>query len=188
MAEAHADASTTESKTGWRFLSLTRIAIGFIFLWAFLDKLIGLGFATCRQEDRSLEVMCERAWLSGGAVTKGYLGSSSGPLEDVFVALADQRWTDWAFMIGLAGVGLALILGIGTRIAMFAGVALLLMMYVSHAWPGTAGNPNNPFIDDHIVQSLAIIGIVLVELRRQAIGLGTWWRSLDGVKKNPWLV
>ncbi len=188
MAEASAESSTTESRTGWRFLSLTRIAIGFIFLWAFLDKLIGLGFSTCRQEDNSVDVMCERAWLSGGAVTKGYLGSSSGPLAEVFKALGDQRWTDWAFMIGLAGVGIALILGIGTRIAMWAGVALLLMMYVSHAWPGAGGNTTNPFVDDHIVQSLAIIGIVLVELRRQAIGLGTWWRSLEVVKNNPWLV
>lgn len=180
--------TANESRVGWSFLSLTRIAIGFIFLWAFLDKLIGLGFATCRQEDNSVELMCERAWLSGGAVTKGYLGSSSGPLADVFITLSDQRWTDWAFMIGLAGVGLALILGIGTRIAMFAGVALLLMMYVSHAWPGTGGNPNNPFVDDHIVQSLAIIGIVLVESRRQAIGLGNAWRSTGLVQKNPWLV
>jgi thiosulfate dehydrogenase [quinone] large subunit len=177
-----------ESKVGWSFLSLTRISIGFIFLWAFLDKLIGLGFATCRQEDNSVEIMCERAWLSGGAVTKGYLGSSSGPLADLFITLSDQRWTDWAFMIGLAGVGLALMLGIGTRIAMLAGVALLLMMYVSHAWPGAGGNTNNPFMDDHIIYSLAMIGIVLVELRRQAIGLGAWWRSLAVVQKNSWLV
>lgn len=188
MAEAPADASTTKSKLGWGFLSLTRIAIGFVFLWAFLDKLIGLGFSTCRQEDNSVEIMCERAWLSGGAVTKGYLGSSSGPLADLFITLSDQRWTDWAFMIGLAGVGLALMLGIGTKIGAWSGTALLLMMYVSHAWPGAGGNTTNPFLDDHIIYSLAAIGIVYVELKRQSIGLGTWWRSLGVVKNNSWLV
>lgn len=176
------------SRVGWTFLSLTRIAIGWIFFWAFLDKLFGLGFSVCRQEDGSVQVMCERAWLEGGAVTQGYLGSSSGPLEDFFVGLADQRWTDWGFMIGLAGVGFALIFGIGTRIAAVAGSLLLAMMYVSHAWPGTGGNPTNPFMDDHILQILAIIAIVLLERRWQAIGLGNWWRRLGVVQKNPWLI
>lgn len=177
-----------ESKLGRNALSLTRIAIGFIFFWAFIDKLFGFGFTTCRNpETNEVEVLCERAWLSGGAVTKGYLGSSSGPLQDLFVSLGDQRWTDWAFMLGLAGVGLALILGIGTRIGAWSGVALLAMMYVSHAWPGAVYG-TNPFLDDHIIYGLAAVGIVYVELQRQAIGLGTWWRSLEIVKKNGWLV
>ncbi|MDN4481383.1 DoxX family protein [Demequina muriae] len=176
------------SRTGWIFLSLTRIAIGWIFLWAFLDKLFGLGFSTCRQDDGSIQVMCERAWLEGGAVTEGYLASSSGPFADFFIGLADQRWTDWGFMIGLAGVGLALILGIGTRIAAVAGSLLLAMMYVSHAWPNAGGNANNPFMDDHILQILAIIAIVLLERTWQAVGLGNWWRKLSIVQKNRWLV
>ena len=29
-------------------LALARISLGLIFLWAFFDKLWGLGFATCR--------------------------------------------------------------------------------------------------------------------------------------------
>lgn len=178
-----------DSKLGYRFLSLTRIAIGFIFLWAFLDKLIGLGFSTCRdKETNAVEFLCDKAWLSGGAITKGYLGSSSGPLADLFVGLGDQRWTDWFFMLGLLGVGLALMLGIGTRIGAWSGVALLAMMYVSHAWPGAGGNTTNPFLDDHIIYSLAVVGIVAVELKRQSIGLGTWWRKLSFVKKNPWLI
>jgi uncharacterized membrane protein YphA (DoxX/SURF4 family) len=179
----------SQSRLGWTFLSITRIGIGFIFLWAFLDKLIGLGFSTCRDgETNAVEVMCERAWLSGGAVTKEYLGSSSGPLEGLFQALGDQRWTDWFFMLGLLGVGLALMLGIGTKIAAWAGTALLLMMYVSHAWPGAGGNTTNPFLDDHILYATAAIGIVYVELSRQAIGLGSWWRGLGIVKSNRWLV
>jgi hypothetical protein len=28
-------------------LGILRLAIGFIFLWAFFDKLLGLGFSTC---------------------------------------------------------------------------------------------------------------------------------------------
>ena len=33
-----------------------RIALGWVFLWAFLDKLFGLGFATA----------AENAWINGG--------------------------------------------------------------------------------------------------------------------------
>lgn len=178
-----------ERKLGPVLLSITRIGIGFIFLWAFLDKLIGLGFSTCRDaETKAVDVLCEKAWLSGGAITKGYLGSSSGPLADLFKSLGDQRWTDWAFMLGLLGIGLALILGIGTKIAAWCAVAMLGMMYVSHAWPGVGGNTTNPFLDDHVLYATAAVGIVYVELARQSIGLGKVWRTLPIVKKNTWLV
>jgi len=178
----------TGRKLGWTFLSLTRIAIGFTFLWAFLDKLFGLGFSTCRTtaEDGSfsIDVMCEKAWLSGGHVTEGYLvygGNPNSPFHEFFVNLGSQRWTDWIFMIGLLGIGLALILGIGTKVAMYSGPAMLIFMYMTQMLPAT-----NPIVDEHIVESLAIIGIVLVELGHQSIGLGKWWRKLVGEK--TWLV
>lgn len=176
------------SRTGWIFLSLTRIAIGFIFFWTFLDKTFGLGFSTCRQDDGSVEYMCDRAWINGARMTEGYLGSSTGPFADFFKNLGTMAWTDWPYMIGLLGIGLALMLGIGTKVAMWTGPLMLGMMYVSHAWPGTGGNAQNPFVDDHIVYILATIGIVLVELTRQAVGLGTWWRKLGIVQKWQWLV
>ncbi|WP_084077873.1 DoxX family protein [Demequina sp. NBRC 110057] len=176
------------SKTGWVFLSITRIVIGFYFFWAFIDKLFGLGFSTCRAEDGSVEVMCDRAWLSGARITEGYLGSSSGPFADFFASLGEQAWTDWPFMLGLCGIGLALMLGIGTRVGMWSGCIMLAMMWISHSWPGEGGNTTNPFVDDHIIMIVAIIGVVLVELRYQAVGLGPWWRSLDVVQKQRWLI
>jgi thiosulfate dehydrogenase [quinone] large subunit len=178
----------TGHKVGWVFLSLTRIAIGFIFLWAFLDKLLGLGFSTCRTvaEDGTFTIdsFCDKAWVNGGHVTEGYLvygGNVNSPFHDFFVNLGAQRWTDWIFMLGLLGVGLALMLGIGTKIGMFSGVAMLAMMYMTQMLPST-----NPFLDEHWIEALAIVGIVLVELGHQSIGLGTWWRKLVG--KNTWLV
>lgn len=189
MANGTADVETPvkESKLGYPLLSVSRILIGFIFLWAFVDKLIGLGFSTCRNGDtNAIEVMCDKAWLAGGAITKGYLGSSSGPLADFFISLGEYRWTDWFFMLGLLGIGLALMLGMGTKIAAWCGMAMLAMMYVSHAWPFSGGT--NPFVDYHVIYAVAAIGIVYVELKHQSIGLGTWWRSLEIVKKNNWLV
>jgi thiosulfate dehydrogenase [quinone] large subunit len=178
----------TGHKVGWVFLSLTRIAIGFYFLWAFVDKLFGLGYSTCRTvaEDGSftIDTLCDKAWINGGHVTEGYLvygGNPNSPFNDFFVELGAQRWTDWVFMIGLLGIGLALMLGIGTKVAMFTGPTMLVFMYLTQMWPTT-----NPILDDHIIMSLAIIGVVLVELGHQSIGLGKPWRKLVG--KQTWLV
>ncbi|NTV39687.1 MAG: hypothetical protein HGA51_06990 [Demequinaceae bacterium] len=183
-------AVTGTSKFGWLMLSITRIALGFVFLWAFLDKLIGLGFSTCRTvaEDGSFTIatMCEKAWLEGGHVTEGYLvygGNPNSPFHDFFVNLGADRWTDWPFMLGLAGVGIALMLGIGTRIGAVAGAAMLFFMYLTQMFPST-----NPILDDHIVYILAIFAIVWLEFSRQSLGLGSWWRKLPIVQKNPWLV
>jgi len=186
MSSEPAAAPLTGHRVGWVFLSLTRIAIGFIFLWAFFDKLLGLGFSTCRTvaEDGSytIDVMCDSAWINGARITEGYLASSSGPFADFFVNLGKQAWTDWPFMLGLLGIGFALCFGVGTKVVMVVGPLMLTFMYVSHYWPGTAGAAQNPFVEDHMVQALAIIGITLVELGHQSIGFGTWWRKKVGVK------
>ena len=188
-ADTSTAVTSTGSRTGWTFLSITRIAIGFTFLWPFFDKLFGLGFSTCRdKETGAVEYMCDAAWINGARMTEGYLGSSTGPFADFFKNLGTMAWTDWPYMIGLLGIGLALMLGIGTKVAMWAGSLMLGMMYLSHSWPGEGGNTTNPFVDDHMIYIFAIIGIVLVELVRQSIGLGTWWRKLGVVKKNNWLV
>ena len=189
MSEAPTTTALPGSKTGWTFLSITRIAIGFTFLWPFFDKLLGLGFSTCRdKETGTVEYMCDAAWINGARMTEGYLGSSTGPFADFFKNLGTMAWTDWPYMIGLLGIGLALMLGIGTKVAMWAGSLMLGMMYLSHSWPGEGGNTTNPFVDDHMIYIFAIIGIVLVELVRQSVGLGTWWRKLGIVKKWGWLV
>lgn len=178
------------SRAGWVFLSITRIAIGFYFLWAFLDKLLGLGFSVCRTvaEDATftIDALCDAAWVNGGRVTEGYLvfgGNPNSPFNDFFVNLGGQAWTDWFFMAGLLGVGISLMLGIGTRIGMISGVAMLVMMYLTQMPVST-----NPFLDDHIIMSIAVIAAVLLEVRYQAIGIGSWWKRLDLVQKNRWLI
>ena len=158
-------------------------------MWAFFDKWLGLGFSTCRDKDPdtgayldTVQYMCDSAWIKGGLQTAGYLGSSTGPFADFFKSLGEQSWTDWPYMLGLLGIGFALMFGVGTRVVSFAGPAMLVMMYLSHSWPAQGSNWTNPFIDDHIVQALAIIGIVYVELGYQSIGFGEWWKRKVGVK------
>lgn len=152
-------------------LAIARILIGFVFLWAFIDKTFGLGFAT----------PAAKAWLNGGSPTLGFLKTVEGPFQSFFSSLAGQPWVDWLFMLGLLGIGVALILGIGTRIAMVTGSILLFMM-----WLASLPLKTNPFIDDHIVYIMVLIAVGLSQT--QPLSLQRQFASLPIVKKNPWLL
>ena len=104
------------SKPARFVLALLRIAVGFIFLWSFLDKTFGLHYSTGPS----------RAWINGGTPAQSYLtGATTGkPLASFFESLAVPAM-DWLFMLGLLGIGLAFLLGIGTRLAAVAGVVML---------------------------------------------------------------
>lgn len=152
-------------------LAVTRILLGFIFLWAFLDKIFGLGFATPP----------ERSWLQGGSPTAGFLSNVDGTFAAFFNSLAGVAIVDWLFMLGLLGVGVGLLLGIAMRLSILAGSAMLFLM-----WLAALPLSTNPLIDDHIVY-IAVLAILWFELPRQHLGLGAYWRSLPFVKNNSWL-
>lgn len=151
--------------------ALTRIALGLVFLWAFLDKLLGLGFAT----------PSERAWINGGSPTRGFLAGVEGPFAGVFNAMAGNAFVDALFMLGLLGIGLALVLGIGMRVAAVAGALLLLLM-----WAASLPIENHPFLDDHLVYALVLLGLAF-ERAGDTWGLGARWRSTRLVERARWL-
>lgn len=159
-----------------------RITLGLTFLWAFIDKLLGLGFATCRDEAGVVTMACEKAVVSGGSSTLGFLKfGTTGPLSEMYQSLAGNWFIDLIFMTALLGLGIALTFGIGMRVAAVSGVALLLMM-----WSATLLPENNPLIDEHIVYAIAIVGLLLVN-NTQKLGLGQWWTKTAMVKKYPFL-
>lgn len=162
---------------------LTRISLGFTFLWAFFDKLIGLGYATCQNaETGETVVRCSSAWLEGGSPTAGFLQfATDGPFAEFYQGLAGNPLTDWLFMMGLLGIGLALTLGIGMRIAVVSGVTLLMMM-----WSAALPPENNPIIDQHIVYSLVLIGLLMVN-KSQKLGFGSSWNKTTIVRRLPFL-
>lgn len=132
-----------------------RLAIGFEFLWAFLDKTFGLGYHTANA----------KAWIHGGSPTTGFLsGVNVGPLQGTFHSLAGVTAIDWLFMLGLLGVGVALILGVALRPAAISGCTMLAMMYVA-SWPfakvgdGIPTASTNPIVDDHVVSFIALVAI-----------------------------
>lgn len=160
--------------------AITRISLGWVFLWAFLDKTFALGFATGRLEDGTIDYLGDAAWISGGSPTNGFLTfGTSGPFAEFFQSFAGAAWADWLFMVGLAGIGLALIFGVGMRIAAISGALMLVLMWAAALLPA-----NNPFMDDHIVYALVLIGLAAADAGK-AWGLGGWWQSTAVVQKYP---
>ncbi|MCP9948974.1 DoxX family membrane protein [Actinomadura madurae] len=160
----------TESPAARYVWAIARFALGWVFVWAFLDKLFGLGHAT----------PAAKAWVEGGSPTEGFLKNSPvGPFAGFYHDIAGAAWADWLFMIGLAGIGAALVLGIGMRIAAAAGAVLLVMM-----WTAVLPPENNVFMDDHLVYAIVLVGLALVSAG-DTLGLGRWWGNTRLAKRFP---
>jgi thiosulfate dehydrogenase [quinone] large subunit len=167
-----ATTETTAQKATRYVLAGVRLALGWIFLWAFLDKLFGLGH----------ETKSAQAWINGGSPTKGFLGNAvSGPFEGFYHSFAGASWADWGFMIGLAGIGIALIAGVGMRIAATAGAVLLVAM-----WSAVLPPENNLFMDDHLIYAGVLVALALTAAGN-TLGFGKVWSRLPIVRRLPWL-
>ncbi|WBB80882.1 hypothetical protein O7606_05715 [Micromonospora sp. WMMD882] len=149
-----------------------RIALGWTFLWAFLDKTFGLGHGT----------EAKNAWIDGGSPTRGFLAfGAEGPFQGVYHGIAGAAWADWLFMTGLLGIGLALLLGIGMRIAAVAGGLLYVLM-----WTVVLPPENNPFLDEHLINAALLAGLALVAAG-DTLGFGRVWAKLPLVRRLRWL-
>jgi thiosulfate dehydrogenase (quinone) large subunit len=167
-----------------KVLAVVRMATGFVFLWAFLDKTFGLGYAT----------PSAKAWIHGGSPTKGFLSNvAAGPFESTFHSWAGAPWADWLFMAGLLGIGIALVLGVALRVAAATGTVMMLLMWAAE-WPlakvTSAGEPSmstNPIVDYHILYALVLIALALT-YAGNTWGLGKLWAKLPFVRRNRWLL
>lgn len=152
---------------------LLRLSMGWLFLWPFLDKVFGLSFTT----------EPGKAWIDGVSPTFGFLKfATKGPFASFYHNLAGNPVIDWLFMMGLVLIGVALLLGVLTRIAGQAGALMLILMYTA----GSLLPEHNPFLDEHIVYALVMVGLTLVS-SGDWLGLGKWWKSLPTIRKYLWL-
>ncbi len=169
------DRSTTAvmlpSGTARYLWAVVRLCLGWTFLWPFLDKLFGLGH----------ETPSASAWIHGGSPTTGFLSGAVGPFAGIYHSLSGATWADWGFMLGLLCIAVALLLGIGMRIAAISGAALLILM-----WSASLPPANNVFMDDHIIYALVLLGLAVVGAGN-TLGLGRWWTTTSLVRRNPWL-
>jgi thiosulfate dehydrogenase (quinone) large subunit len=170
--------------TAARALAVLRISTGFVFLWAFLDKTFGLGYST----------PSAKAWIHGGNPTKGFLSSVDlGPFQSAYHSMAGTWWANWLFMLGMLGIGIALIAGIGLRVAAVAAVAMMGLMwfaeypFAQHTSTGAASGSTNPLTDYHFIY--AVVAVVLaLTYAGHTWGLGRWWAKLHFVQRNRWLI
>lgn len=152
---------------------LLRLAMGWIFFWAFIDKLFGFGFASTP----------ENAWIAGGSPTSGFLNyASKGPFTEFYQDLAGNPVVDMLFMSGLLLVGLALLFGIGVRIAGYSGALITLLIFSAGFLPPK----NNPLIDHHIIYAILFLSFSLTK-SGHCLGLGKRWSETKLVKKYPFL-
>lgn len=142
--------------------AILRLAMGTLFLWAFLDKLFGFGFATKAQD----------AWLNGGSPTTGFLKfGTSGPLASSFQVMAGSPLVDWLFMLALLGLGISLIFGIFLKIAGWGGAVLMLLI-----WLSLLPVEHHPFLDEHTVYALILLGFGTTNIGRE-FSLASRWRN-----------
>jgi 4-hydroxymandelate oxidase len=173
-----------DSKARWALLAL-RIAVGWHFLYEGVSKLLAV------------------RWSSAD-----YLASAEGVFGSLFQAIAGTPWMVRAVDVlnawGLALVGLLLMLGLVTRAASIAGVAMLALYTLAHpALPGMAGSAlgggSYLIVDRNIVEAVALLvvaalpfgflwGVDRMRLRRARgmepaadAGRREWIRDLAGV-------
>ena len=173
---------TVVTSIAGRMLAVLRIATGFVFLWAFLDKTFGLHYST----------PSAKAWIDGGSPTKGFLSSVEvGPLTSTFHSLAGDTWVNWSFMLGLLGLGIALIAGVALRVTAVAGAALLAMMWLAefplaqHTSSGAPSGSTNPLVDYHLIYAIGLI-VLAATYAGNTWGLGKSWARLPFVSRHRW--
>lgn len=170
-----------------RALAVTRIFTGFYFLWAFLDKLLGLGYST----------PTANAWINGGSPAQGFLGgvvnNEAVPFNGFF-GLFQNGFGDVLFMAGLLGIGVALITGAGLKIAAVAGITLMTLMWWTQTglWVDSTNAPglaegartaSNPLLTSHWFEG-GMIALAALTRSGDQWGLGRWWSKIVG---DSWL-
>src|SRR3989338_1642478 len=150
-------------------IGILRLLMGLIFLWAFVDKVWGLGFATAP----------ESAWLAGGSPTSGFLQFGvHGPFTEFFNSLAGSGLVDWFFMLGLLFIGVSLTLGIFVKLGAYAGALMYLLMYLAVG----IQPEHHPFIDDHFVNFFIMLALAWYPSGKY-FGLGRVWMNTSLVQK-----
>jgi thiosulfate dehydrogenase [quinone] large subunit len=151
--------------------ALARLGLGWAFLWPFLDKTFGLHHQT----------PSAKAWIHGGSPTAGFLSGAAGPIAGFYRSFAGAGWANWGFMLGLICIAVALLSGVGMRIAAVSGAVLLVLM-----WSASFPPQDDLFLDNHIIYALVLLGLAVVGAGN-TLGLGRWWTTTSLVRRHPWL-
>jgi thiosulfate dehydrogenase (quinone) large subunit len=96
-------------------------------------------------------------------------------------------------MLGLLGIGVALIAGIGLRIAAGATALMMAMMWIAeyplarHTSSGEPTSSTNPITDYHVIYAVGAV-VAALTYAGHTWGLGRRWAQLPFVQRHRWLI
>lgn len=153
-------------------LGVGRIALSFTFIWAFFDKLLGLGFPSTP----------EVAIVNGGSPTQYYLSElAQGFMKDVWAVLAGNSIVDFLLMAGLLLVGIGMLAGVASKLSTVGFCLMMVLMYLLVVPP-----VDNPLLSHHVIYLIFALAIYWLG-GYQKLSLHDRWVELPIVKDHPFL-
>ncbi len=112
----------------------------------------------------------------------GYLGASTGPFADFFQSLAGNGLVDALNAWGLLLIGLALIFGVGVRLASKFAIIMMVLYYFAQFEQNTA----HGLIDQHVVY-VFVFAMFAAGGGGKMFGLHNGAASSKFAKNNKWV-
>lgn len=165
-------------------VALLRIGLGLLYLWAFLSQGFGITYANTDKSATAagapveygwhFDVDSSKGWITSGfshSPTESYVDNLHGPLAFIPQNLPTGV-DDFGWMFALGGLGFALTLGIGLRIAGWGGFAVNILIWFSSFPPSS-----NPLLDgEHMAFALGILLVMFLHAGNYW-GIGRWWSA-----------
>ena len=143
-----------------------RTALGFLFLWSGYQKLLTeLGGK-----------MATQGFLSGPAV-------ANGPLAGFFESLAGNWAVEYLIVYGEFLIGIALLLGVFTRVGAVGGMLMMLLFTVA-MWPIADKPGDNPLVDIRVIYGVMLLMFWFLQPGR-FLGVDRFLEKTRVVEKHP---
>ena len=148
-------------KLGNKWLAVTRVTIGWLFLYAGITKVL------------------DPTWSAGG------FAKSAKTFSSMYAFFASPGQIDWVNFVnqwGLTLIGISLILGIGVRLSSSLGAVLMMFYYFPTLEFPYAGE-HSYIVDEHVIYASLLIYLAAVRAGR-VWGLEGWFGETF-LKKFP---
>jgi thiosulfate dehydrogenase (quinone) large subunit len=162
--------------------ALLRLGLGLLYLWAFISQGFGIIYANSTTGEAGkagtygwhFSYDPSLGWITSGfthSPTAGFIDKTHGPLaflvQDLPTGVVDFGW-----MFALAGLGVALTLGICLRIAGWGGFLLNIIIWLSTFPPN-----GNPIVDgEHMTFAFSLLLLMYLHAGNR-FGFGRWWEA-----------
>jgi thiosulfate dehydrogenase [quinone] large subunit len=150
-------------------MAVFRIMVGWIMLWPFMDKLLGLGF----------ETPSGSGMIDGGSPSSFVTYVTSGIFADFYNSVAGNQILDFILMAALLIMGLTLMLGFAAKLTTFWMAVFLVIMYSLQVPP-----TSNPLIDYHLILVAGLVATYYLG-GFERLSIYGWWKELALVKRFP---